>query len=226
MLATLSGVAESTIKNLEVCNHQPTRSTIARLCEALDLPSPLSGAELRISLDEVDYPTAVKTLRAALDEYITRVRTRQPLPISRRLQTRPTGGNARRDRSLRRWPEASRAAPKDTHRGHMTDAKKTRAPRWARRRGGQSDPRRDRDPRRPLHATAKSDRAGQGGADQSTSQSPRRRSRRRRRAPSPKHRRPAREPMINAWVKAWRISQGLTIAKLPIGWACPSLRLS
>lgn len=134
-LATLSGVGESTIKNLEVGNHQPTRSTIARLCEALDLPSPLSGGELRISLDEVDYPTAVKTLRAALDEYIT---ARQDPAAFADFR-----GVSHHDR-----PEVMHDAieafdagqklleqlPRDTHRGHMTDAKKTRAPRWARRR--------------------------------------------------------------------------------------------
>ncbi|PSM31812.1 helix-turn-helix transcriptional regulator [Haliangium sp. UPWRP_2] len=71
MLARLSGVAASTIRNLESGAHQPNPATIARLCEALDLPSPLCGSELRLCLDEVDYPMAVKTLRGALDEYRT-----------------------------------------------------------------------------------------------------------------------------------------------------------
>ena len=135
MLATLSGVAESTIKNLEVSNHQPTRSTIARLCEALDLPSPLSGAELRISLDEVDYPTAVRTLRAALDEYITARADPGAFADSRRVSHHD------RPEVMHDAIEAFDAGqklleqlPRDTHRGHMTDAKKTRAPRWARRR--------------------------------------------------------------------------------------------
>lgn len=68
-LARLSGVAESTIAKLEQGQHQPRRRSLLRLCKALNLPSPLPGAELRIPLGSIAHDLAVRTLRQALQEF-------------------------------------------------------------------------------------------------------------------------------------------------------------
>ena len=101
------GVAASTIRNLESGAHQPNPATIARLCEALDLPSPLCGSELRLCLDEVDYPMAVKTLRGALDEYRTVRADPAAFVEARRVSPHDrTGGDARCDRCTRRGTQS------------------------------------------------------------------------------------------------------------------------
>jgi transcriptional regulator with XRE-family HTH domain len=69
-LARLSGVGAATIARVERGQAELTRGVIARLCEALDLASPLGGGELRIALGDITRVEAVCTLRAALREYI------------------------------------------------------------------------------------------------------------------------------------------------------------
>ena len=68
-LAARSGVAESTIRNVELGRHQPTPATILPLCKALDLPLPISGNELQLWLGWLEPEAALPVLCQALQEF-------------------------------------------------------------------------------------------------------------------------------------------------------------
>lgn len=70
-LAQASGIAESTLRNIEGGRHLPTMRILARLCPVVGLVNPLGDAEaLSIRLDGMARERAVDLLRAALRDFV------------------------------------------------------------------------------------------------------------------------------------------------------------
>lgn len=70
-LAQVTGIAESTLRNIEVGRHLPTMRILVRLCPVVGIANPLGDPEgLSIPLDGVQRDRAVQVLRAALIEFL------------------------------------------------------------------------------------------------------------------------------------------------------------
>ena len=69
-LAERSGVAESTIRNVEMGHFNPTGATVTKLCMALGLAVPWGSPALLIVLDRLSRDATKQVLRLALSEFI------------------------------------------------------------------------------------------------------------------------------------------------------------
>jgi transcriptional regulator with XRE-family HTH domain len=70
-LALRSGIAESTIRNIETARHQPRRQTLQSLCAALALVDPLASPErLSLPLAGVSRDRALALIAEALADFV------------------------------------------------------------------------------------------------------------------------------------------------------------
>lgn len=65
-LAEKTGIAESTLRNVETGRHQPQRAIVNRLCVALGLVNPLGGAVLTIEIGHLPSGRALDLITDAL----------------------------------------------------------------------------------------------------------------------------------------------------------------
>lgn len=70
-LSQATGIAESTLRNIEAGRHLPTMRILVRLCPVVGLINPLGDPEaLSIRLDGIPRERAVDLLRAALRDFV------------------------------------------------------------------------------------------------------------------------------------------------------------
>jgi transcriptional regulator with XRE-family HTH domain len=71
-VANASGIAESTLRNIEAGRHLPTMRILVPLCSVVGLVNPLGDPEaLPIRLEGIPRERAIDLLRAALRDFVT-----------------------------------------------------------------------------------------------------------------------------------------------------------
>lgn len=70
-LARRTGVAESTLRNVESGRHKPTKSILRAICLELQQPNPIASAEtLSLPIGGLDRERAIGLLKAALGAFV------------------------------------------------------------------------------------------------------------------------------------------------------------